>query len=285
MHLAKIQKKGENKKRNYRIALAMRLEYYSAVTDLELLTRLLSGQQRSAEAWREFLEAYSNLILKIAWQFERDRDKVMELYVRICSRLAEGDFGVLRTFRRGHSERAPKFTTWLAAVVRNLCIDAHRSARGRKRMPGALLRAPAVERTVFELYYWRGFSLEEIERHLATQRNGSADSVAEILERIEARLLRIPATPAMAQVVHLSYDDRYPAPEADDAPAIDPETLDQWLSKLPADHRLVVQLAFWEDLTPEELGIALRMTARQATTLLREALNNLRTIAGSDQAG
>ena len=248
----------------------------------DLLTRLFSGGESSRAAWKDFLSTYSNLFLKIIWQVEKDREMVMDAYLHVCSKFAEKDFAILRKFTRQHGDNPPKFSTWLGAVVRNMCIDAYRSARGRRRIPKALLRLPELDKKVFELYYWRGFGLEEIEQQLAAGRNGSNKSVADILERLEAMLLRPPSNPSLEPMtVRVPYDDESVAVATAAKPAlIDQETLDRWLSELSTDERLLIQLKFWDDLSMPEIGQVLKISSgERIQELLRSALKNLRTIA------
>jgi DNA-directed RNA polymerase specialized sigma24 family protein len=254
--------------------------------DLALLNRLFSSPESGEIAWKEFLREYSHLFLKIIWQFEKDHDDVMEKYLYVCSKFAEKDFAILRRFTRQHGENPPKFTTWLGAVVRNMCIDAYRSAEGRRRIPKALLRLPDLDKKVFELYYWRGFGLEEIEQQLRASRNGSRESIAEILERIEGILLRPPSNPSIDPMsIRLSYNDENIAIGAAVEPvAIDQETLDRWLSRLSTDERLLIQLKFWDDLSIQEVGQVLKISSEERILeLLRGALKNLRTVAEKER--
>jgi DNA-directed RNA polymerase specialized sigma24 family protein len=248
--------------------------------DLALLNRLFSSSESGEIAWKEFLQKYSNLFLKIIWQFEKDHDQVMEKYLYVCSKFAEKDFAILRKFTRLHGDNPPKFTTWLGAVVRNMCVDAYRSAQGRRRIPKALQRFPDVDKRVFELYYWRGFTVEEIDRELATRRNGSGESVADILERLEASLLRPPPNPSTAPMtIRLPYNDETVVMTTSPA-AVDQETLDRWLNRLSTDERLLIQLKFWDDLSALEIGEVLKIASEERIQeLLKKAMKNLRAIA------
>jgi len=254
--------------------------------ELELLTRLFSGGEASRAAWNDFLAAYSNLFLKIIWEMEKDRDAVMDRYLYVCTRFAEKDFAILRKFKRKHGDNPPKFTTWLGAVVRNMCVDAYRSVKGRERLPKALLRFPEGDKKVFELYYWRGMSLEEIDNHLGVSRSGSKESVVEILERLEAQLLRLPGHPSIEPLTRrVPLDDQHIAVAA--APSSGPipqDTMDRWLSALSDEERLVVLLKFWDDLSMREIGKVLKISSdERLRDLLTGALESLRRMAKSER--
>lgn len=249
-------------------------------SDMELLARLLSERESAPDAWKEFLQRYSNLFLKVIWQFEKDRDTVMDRYLHVCSKFAKRDFAVLRKFKQQCGKNPPKFTTWLGAVVRNMIVDAYRSAQGRRRIPKALLRFPNLDKKVFELYYWRGFTIEEIDQELGARTNGLNGSITDTLERLEASLLRPPPNPSIAPMtIRIPYDDESVVMTRTEA-AVDQETLDRWLNHLSTDERLLIQLKFWDDLSVEEIGEVLKIASEERIQeLLKNALKNLRAIA------
>jgi RNA polymerase sigma factor (sigma-70 family) len=80
------------------------------------------------QAWTEFLESYSRLILYVARQKPRDDDGVMDRYAFVVEKLCEHDCRRLRTFA---ADGRGKFTTWLIVVVRRLCLDHDRHKYGR----------------------------------------------------------------------------------------------------------------------------------------------------------
>ena len=87
------------------------------------------------QAWSEFLQSYSRLILFVARQTARnDQDLVMDRYAFVIERLREQNFRRLRTFA---ADGRGKFTTWLTVVVRRLCLDYDRRKHGRSPSPEA----------------------------------------------------------------------------------------------------------------------------------------------------
>ncbi|HWP83410.1 MAG TPA: sigma-70 family RNA polymerase sigma factor [Bacteroidota bacterium] len=242
--------------------------------DASILGRLLSGGAESKEAWEEFLRSYSNLFLKVIWQFEKNHDAVMETYLHVCSRFADRNFAILRRFRKHHGENPPKFSTWLAAVVRNMCVDEFRKEHGRRRYPKALLALSEIDRKVFALYYWHGYSISEIDTQLQSRRNGLQESAADSLARIESSLLRLPAERSSSDPRTVRFDENTFIGEPEGFP---PEAMERWLSVLSTEERLVVRLTFWEEVPPSEIartaGIA---PESRLSDLLRSALRKLR---------
>jgi RNA polymerase sigma factor (sigma-70 family) len=92
--------------------------------------RLLEAADGPAleQAWTEFLQSYSRLILYVARQKTRDADGVMDRYAYVVERLREQDCRRLRAFT---ADGRGKFTTWLTVVVRRLCLDHDRHKYGR----------------------------------------------------------------------------------------------------------------------------------------------------------
>lgn len=80
-------------------------------------------------AWSQFLELYSPVIFRVVRLFEYDADHVGDCFLFVCEKLSYGGFRRLRSFRLDGPAR---FSTWLAAVVRNLCLDWRRQKFGRQ---------------------------------------------------------------------------------------------------------------------------------------------------------
>lgn len=220
--------------------------------DKTVIASLFGGGDASEAAWQQFLAGYSKLILKILWQFEHQYDRVMDGYLAVCSKLAERNFAVLRKFHDDPRLHSADFPLWLAAVVRNISIDLYRAEKGRKRFPRALLNASQHEREVFALYYWRGYSFEEIRHQLHNRLNGKARDVAGILARIQRRLKRKPAGSASSITV-IPFDDGHHQPEHQGG-FPDAEQMDRWMNVLTPEQRLVVHLRFWGDMPATDIG-------------------------------
>ena len=63
----------------------------------QLLVRL--GSESSQDAWSEFLQRYSPLLLHVARLFAYDEDGRSECFVHVCEQLGRDRFRRLRTFR------------------------------------------------------------------------------------------------------------------------------------------------------------------------------------------
>jgi len=245
------------------------------VKDEDILTNLLSGEV-SEGPWKMFLARFSNLILKVIWRFEKDYDEVMEKYLFVCGKLLENDFARLRKFRTGQ-DQSPLFTTWLAAVTYNLCIDAHRSRHGRKQLPRAVARLGEFDREVFRLYYWKGCPIEEIE-HRTGQGNSNRGNVRESLERVGLVLSGEPAS-ARPPVTFVSFDENVTIGPTEGDPDLEEMGLwlGQWISTLSNQEQMILRLRFWEDMTGSEIANAMNINPPQKIyPLLQSALEALR---------
>jgi len=94
--------------------------------------RLLDARDETSResAWDAFLEAYGRLLLHAAHSVFDDHDGAMDGYARILESLRDDDLRRLRAY--GVRPQA-RFTTWLAAVARRVCLDDRRRRVGRPR--------------------------------------------------------------------------------------------------------------------------------------------------------
>jgi RNA polymerase sigma factor (sigma-70 family) len=97
-----------------------------------VLSQLPHHLERSSrdEAWTDFVEANSKLILYVARSLGGDHDDAMDRYAFVLDQLHRDDSH--RLGRYGADGRG-KFTTWLVVVVRRLCLDYARQKYGRVR--------------------------------------------------------------------------------------------------------------------------------------------------------
>ncbi len=96
----------------------------------ESLQRLLSAREPGERdrCWAVFLAEFSALMLHTARSLGGERDAIMDRYTFVLDALRADDCRRLRCFL---SDGSGKFTTWLVAVARRLCVDEHRRRYGR----------------------------------------------------------------------------------------------------------------------------------------------------------
>ena len=94
------------------------------------LLALLSADdaEARARAWTAFLDEHSALVLHVARSLGGDDDAAMDRYAFVLDALQRDDHRRLRAFA---SDGRGRFTTWLFAVVRRLCVDEYRHRYGR----------------------------------------------------------------------------------------------------------------------------------------------------------
>src|SRR5258708_3548893 len=123
---------------------------------LEVLEQLHS--RRPQEAWAQFLQEYSALIFHIVRHFEHNNDHAADCFQFVCERLSEKNLRRLSQFK---INGPAKFSTWLRAVVRNLCLDWHRRQFGRPRVFRSISRLSAFDQEGFRYVYERGLPIDE----------------------------------------------------------------------------------------------------------------------------
>jgi len=150
----------------------------------EILRRLDSDA--APQAWMEFLEVYSGLLLQVVQLFEADPDDVAECFVFVCEQLSRNRFHRLRKFRPGGPA---SFPTWMRAVTRRLCVDWYRSQSGRAQIFGSIAGLCALDRDVFRCAHQNGASLDEAFLELSARFDGlTREQVGESAERIQRSL-------------------------------------------------------------------------------------------------
>jgi RNA polymerase sigma factor (sigma-70 family) len=240
-----------------------------------ILQRLAS--QEFKEAWTEFLELYSLHILQTVKLFERDADPVADCYLYVCERLSEKRFRRLRSFR---SDCGAQFTTWLRVVVRNLCMDWHRSEFGRHRVFQSIGRLGALEQEIFRCIYEQDLSLDETLNSLhahhpnltMAELEAGADRVRSALTDRQIWL----ATTRRKERLHMWGNPRgdsqdFEADPVDPTPSIESllmldeqkTALSLALNRLSKSDRLLIKLRFERGLTLQETALLLGLKDAQ----------------------
>jgi RNA polymerase sigma factor (sigma-70 family) len=128
-------------------------------TDI-VIQRLLEefGSDEADRAWRSFLTAYSDLIYGVIRTFTRDADDAGDCFLFVCEKLSDKKYRRLRAFTPNGPAR---FSTWLRAVVRNLCLDWHRARFGRPQLFRSVAALGVIEQQIFTLLFHRRLSTQE----------------------------------------------------------------------------------------------------------------------------
>jgi RNA polymerase sigma factor (sigma-70 family) len=232
----------------------------------DLFRQLRSRDPREAWAW--FLEFYSPLLFDVARRFESESEAVADCYLYICEQLSANGFRRLLRFR---PEGPARFSTWLCAVARNLCLDWHRREFGRHRVFESVARMPALDQEIFRgLFVERlpiedlflkleprhpGLTIHQVAKHaaivgqalssrqrwlLTVRASRGAPPPTDAAERDEAELLRIPS--------------KMPNPETWAGLQEERAALLGAMLRLPPRERLLIKLRFARELTLAEIA-------------------------------
>lgn len=148
--------------------------------DRALAQAVLSG---SNEAWHEFIQRYSRLILAVIHRYvpRQHMDEARSLYVAVLE-------SVYRNKLASYEGRA-SLSTWLVMVTRNAVVDDLRRRLGGRSLQAALKALDPVERDVFQHYYIEGLSFGAV-RRIVRDRGAllSTDDLLAVLRRIESRV-------------------------------------------------------------------------------------------------
>jgi RNA polymerase sigma factor (sigma-70 family) len=115
---------------NARGISALRPKGTALPTDAALARLLVASTPAEQDAaWRDFVAAYSRLILHSARAVAREGDGAMDAYAFMLERLQADGFARLRAYRE---DSRAKFSTWLVVVLRRMAVDHRRQRVGRE---------------------------------------------------------------------------------------------------------------------------------------------------------
>lgn len=149
-------------------------------SDRDLVDSILGG---SVEAWHDFVQTYSGLVLSVVRRYLRlgGEDERRSMFVEILRDLYDDR---LRAY-----DDAFALSTWVAVVSRSRCLDHLRTTRGRRRLPKGVLMLSSFDQEVYRLFYLEGLGYDAICERLSTQGDRVAvECVVEAMARIDARV-------------------------------------------------------------------------------------------------
>jgi len=256
----------------------------------ELIERLSSAAGGSA--WSEFLDRYSSLIRHVVRRHQDGYEQATECFDYVCGALSDNRFHRLRSFR---PDGPARFSTWLRAVVSNLCHDWRRTQRGRVRPFRAVSRLPPLDQAVYQYVYVRGMSRAECLESLVPQFPGlTPEAVAQISARLFSLLTpqqrwqlsnRTHSGNRSAVGIASGDDDQASAePGPDDlvGELQERQQVQDALRLLSPDQRLLLRLRYEQGLTLAEVA---RLTNQpdpfRANRRIQAALDALAALMGT----
>lgn len=265
----------------------------SSAMDQRQIPVFLQGlrSSRPQEAWSQFLEDYSGLILQVIRISERDPDHISDCFLFACEQLSRSGFRRLCQFRPAGPAT---FATWLRAVVRRLALDWRRREFGRYRIFQSIAKLSGFDQAVFRLLYEQRASPEESLLRLAPLFPGiTRDRFLQSVEQIQHALTprqrwllntRHSNTSALAarqsqEAISLleQIPDSLPDPGSLAARQQELEALSRALSGLAERERLLIRLRFEQELTLEQVARLMKLSnAQSADRRIQDALRQLR---------
>ncbi len=253
------------------------------------------------EAWARFLELYSPLLFDVARRFERNDDAVADCYLYICEQLSANRFGRLLRFR---ADGPARFSTWLCAVARNLCLDWHRREFGRHRVFESVARLPALDQEIFRGLFVARLPIEDLFLNLEPRHPGltieqvaeRAGIVGQTLSSRQRWLLTVRGARGVPPAAGAQGDDeqqllripsQMPNPESWAGLQEERAALVHAMSRLPSADRLLIKLRFARELTLAEIAKLMGFENPQAADRrIRDVVDRLRReMAGRSPAG
>lgn len=243
------------------------------------------------ETYLQYLKTIERIAAFVARRGSLNADEAAEFVQEVRVRLLDDDYAIIRKF-----EGRSSFSTYLTTVIGRLFHQWRVEQWGKWRPSAEARRLGEKAMTLERLMSRDGFSFPEAVEMLTT-RNGGAYSVAE-LEAIYIRLpLRSPRPVAVS-------DELLPealAGDADAAELVDAEdreraariaarAIDETLSSVGAEDRLILQMRFWDGRRVADIARILHLDQKKVYKrldklylILRRGLENA-GIARSDVA-
>jgi RNA polymerase sigma factor (sigma-70 family) len=255
----------------------------------QLLEALQSDEAEAA--WSAFLTSYSELMFAVVRTFAKDDDHSSDCFLFVCEKLADKKYRRLSAFRLNGKAQ---FSTWLRAVVRNLCLDWYRSRFGRRGIFRSIAVREAVDQEIFIAAFQHGASTYEIWLELSRQGHGLSYRDVELrIEQLRGllsarQLWLLSTTRESIEVISVDREqatfdipDHRPSPETI---AILRETeamVRKALAQIDAGDRILLRLRFQEGLALLEVAKLVGLKdAQTADRRIREAIERLRGILG-----
>jgi len=249
------------------------------------------GSPGAQAAWTQFLETYSPIILQVVQLFERDPDSRADCFLFVCKQLSHGHFRRLRRFK---PEGQASFSTWLRVVVRNLCLDWHRTEFGRHRVYQSIASLSGLDQDVFRSVYIQGLPKEDcfldlLSRHPRLEPAQVETSLGRIRQALTPRQFWLLSmhSPRVESLDSQRGDDQAAARQDAADPSPGPEilfarkelqaALEQALTRLSKPELLLIRLRYDEGLTLDRVATLMGWKdAQTADRRIRDVLEKLR---------
>jgi RNA polymerase sigma factor (sigma-70 family) len=243
-------------------------------------------------AWRWFLNSYSELIYATIGKFSRDSDDLGDCFLYVCEKLADKRYRRLLSFK---PDGAARFSTWLKAVVRNLCLDWLRSKYGRKQMFRSVSSLASLDQEIFRLVFQNGLKLQQCWNELRS--SGIVVSFPELEDRaiaiqsvLTSRQIWLLST-ANPTATSIDGDSDSDFPIEIREPSLDPEELVlladihrsvlKVMDDLADGDRLLLRLRYFQELSLVEIADLVGLKdAQTADRRIRDALEKVRSGLG-----
>ncbi len=255
------------------------------------LRELLAGRilalftENPARAWEAFQRYFRELLEPLKRRSE-------DLYQDVCVHLIDDNYRRIVGF-----DGRGSFAGYIRRVIDNLCLDLRRRSEGRRRLPEAVQRLPALDQEIYRQLYWNGSRKKDLPDILRDERGNPYGP-----ERIELALAQLRNTPLRQidapvreiSLVSVSGDGEEKERELPDS-TYAPETLlvdaeegrsderhysalQEALNGLPAELYLYVRLRFYNNPTksPKEIARLMGRSEQEIYKIRQQAISVLK---------
>ena len=240
-------------------------------------------------AWASFVQESNRLLMAVIAKLVQDHDDQMELYTYVLEQFKKDKYNKIMAYFE--QPRNYEFETWIVVATRNCCFDWFRR-KGRNRLFECIKKLPAIEQTIFQCIYQKGYSTELTFQLLKAQHGfeGHYGEMLILLDKIhdtlnsetrfrlfENRQALLPLL-SFDNVDELAHSNRNEP--NNEQQLIHEETkgiLNEILDTLPHLEKLIIQLHVIREMTLEQTARILKMgSIWQVHRKLKKALQALK---------
>ena len=255
------------------------------------------------QGWKLF-EYFFRRDITIAIRSASHDDNIEDYYQDVCLALTEDNYRRIRSYSGTGS-----FVGFLRSTVKNLCTDLVRKQEGRRRLPAAVTRLPALEQEIYRQIYWNNCPEDQLLGVLA-QRGLSVASDTDLKKALDTVRRNVQAGRSGTESprpIHVALEDcvdaegefvgvalisDLPGPEeqlvlheAERSLEAAAEPLRNAVKSLPDEMRLYLLLRFWRipPLPPRDIARLMKRSSDEVYRLGEQATRVLRgKLAGNE---
>jgi RNA polymerase primary sigma factor len=232
---------------------------------------------------------FQRFFKKVLNRLKRENE---DLYQDICIQLIDNNYRRIVGF-----DGRGSFAGYIRRVIDNLCLDLRRQSEGRRRLPEAVQRLPALEQKIYRQLHWNGsrekdlpdilrdemgspYTPQRIDQALAQLRNTPLRQVDSPVQEISLVSVAGDGEEKERELADSTYAPETLLVDAEEERADERHysALKEALNGLPAELQLYVRLRFYSNppKSPKEITRLMGRSEREIYRIRQQAISVLK---------